>query len=175
MACWSQSAGAEGLQSFPLLLCGTAKGSVSLRAGASGGSPLLDVGTWSCLWERRNWKAQAACGGKVAETAAIPSARRQDLTKKPLWSACFWVPKQGQKDRRALPTGNEALGGQFTSGWTFPRAPLTWLLRDLAAWLLPKRLLREPAALAACHRGCRGLGRASRWASRCYRGAFVSW
>lgn len=47
--------------------------------------------------------------------------------------------------------GEEALAEEFTSGWTFPRAPLTWLLRDLAAWLLTKRLLREPAALAACH------------------------
>lgn len=72
--------------------------------------------------------------------------------KKALWSACFWVPKQGQKDQNwALPMGEEALGEQFTSGWTFPRAPLTWLLRDLTAWLLTKQLLREPAVLAACH------------------------
>lgn len=82
MACWSKSSGAEGLQSFPFLLCGTAKRSVPLHAGVLGGSPLLDVGTWSCLWERRSQKAQAAHGGKVAEIAAIPSARRQDLMKK---------------------------------------------------------------------------------------------
>lgn len=33
---------------------------------------MLDVGTWRCLWERRNQKAEAVAGGKVAETAAIP-------------------------------------------------------------------------------------------------------
>lgn len=82
----------------------------------------------------------------------MPFARRQDFMKKTLWSACFWIPRQGQKDQNwALPMVEEALGEEFTSGWTFPRALLTWLLRDLAAWLLPKRLLREPAALAACH------------------------
>ncbi|XP_068050334.1 F-actin-uncapping protein LRRC16A isoform X3 [Anomalospiza imberbis] len=41
--------------------------SVSLHAGVSGGSPLLDVGTWSCLWERRNRKAQAARGESVRD------------------------------------------------------------------------------------------------------------
>lgn len=74
-SCWSKSAGAEGLQSrspLPCGTCGTAKGSGSHHAGASGGSPLLDVGTWRCLWERRNQKAEAVAGGKVAETAAIP-------------------------------------------------------------------------------------------------------
>lgn len=72
--------------------------------------------------------------------------------KKTVWSACFWVPRQGQKDQNwVLPVVKEALGEEFTSGWTFPRALLTWLLRDLAAWLLLKRLLREPAALAVCY------------------------
>lgn len=178
MACWSKSAGAEGLQSFPFLLRGTrgtAKGSVPLHAGVLGGSPLLDVGTWSCLWERRSQKAQAAHGGKVAETAAIPSARRQDLMKKDSMINLLLSSRVGaERLELALPMGEEALGEQFTSGWTFPRVLLTWLLQDLAAWLRTKRLLWEPAALAACHRGCRGLGQASRWASPCYRGAFVS-
>lgn len=49
-------------------------------------------------------------------------------------------------------------GGQ---GWTFPRALLTWLLRELAAWLPTKQLPWEPGALAACHRAAAARGRPS--------------
>lgn len=58
--------------------------------------------------------------------------------------------------------GEEASGKQFTwggQGWTFPRALRTWLLGELAAWLLTKRLPREPAALAVCHGAAAAWGR----------------
>ena len=58
--------------------------------------------------------------------------------------------------------GEEDLVKQFTSGgrgWTFSWALLTWLLGELAAWLLTKRLPGELAALAVCHGAAAAWGR----------------
>lgn len=160
MTYWSNSTGAEGLQSFLLLLCGTAKGSVSLHAGVSGGSPFLaPVGTWSCLWEKRNRKAQAASGGKVAETASSDTfCKETGLDEKDCGQLAAGFPSRDRKARIGHYPWRGSLGRAVPIGLDFPPGS-AYLAAPASRSLAPDQAVAPgEAALAACHRGCCGLG-----------------
>lgn len=100
--------------------------------------------------------------------SAFPSARRAGF---PLWKGLCGqlAPQLPPRDRKSR-TGRywckrklwkNSLPREGGRGWTFPRALLTWLLRELAAWLPTKQLPWEPGALAACHRAAAARGRPS--------------
>lgn len=151
---WSKSAGAEGLQSFPLLLCGTrgtAKGSVSLHAGVSGGSPLLDVGTWSCLWERRNRKAQAASGDKVAETDSSNTfCKETGLDEKDSVVSLLLCSQAGtERPELGITPGRGGPGGAVHMGLDFPPGS-AYLAAPGFRSLAPDQAVAPGAGRAGC-------------------------
>lgn len=81
---------------------------------------MLDVGTWSCLWERRNRKAEIASGGKVAKTAVMPSARRQDFIKKTVVILLLGSQAGTERPELGIAHGRGSLGRRVHIGLDFP-------------------------------------------------------